>query len=161
MPVIYVFIFIWLHIMLKWFWMMNTVNTRKLNLIAFKPFPLFYKCIFMQIVYIYIYLISGFAEENFVRIWPENPVVQFGGSLQINCSANIEADAIGLETAFRKEIIGTGSNWKAFRVTNISDWNTNSLCYAQDHPAKPAKATITVYSKSHDDCNNKWKILGI
>lgn len=98
---------------------------------------------------------SGFAEENYVRISPENPVVQFGDSLQINCSANTKADAIGLETAFRKEIIGTGSNWKAFRVTNVSDWNTISLCYAEDHPAKAAKATITVYSKSHDDCNNK------
>uniref|UniRef100_A0A670Y6E0 Ig-like domain-containing protein n=1 Tax=Pseudonaja textilis TaxID=8673 RepID=A0A670Y6E0_PSETE len=81
----------------------------------------------------------------FVRIWPENPLVQFGGSLEINCSANIEADAIGLETAFRREIIGTGSNWKVFRLTNISDWNTISLCYAKDHKAKPAKATITVY----------------
>uniref|UniRef100_A0A8C6YIT8 Ig-like domain-containing protein n=1 Tax=Naja naja TaxID=35670 RepID=A0A8C6YIT8_NAJNA len=124
---------------------MNTVNTRKLNPIAFKPFPLFYNCIFMQIVYLFIFLISGFAEEHFVRIWPENPVVQFGGSLEINCSASIEADAIGLETAFRREIIGTGSNWKLFRLTNISDWNTNSLCYAKDSGAKTAKATITVY----------------
>ncbi|XP_070791320.1 intercellular adhesion molecule 1-like [Pituophis catenifer annectens] len=88
---------------------------------------------------------KGFAEEDFVRIWPENPVVQFGGSLQINCSANTEADAIGLETVFRKEIIGTGSNWKAFLVTNINDWNTNSLCYAEESRAKPAKTTITVY----------------
>ncbi|KAG8129960.1 hypothetical protein E2320_016632 [Naja naja] len=89
---------------------------------------------------------KGFAEEHFVRIWPENPVVQFGGSLEINCSASIEADAIGLETAFRREIIGTGSNWKLFRLTNISDWNTNSLCYAKDSGAKTAKATITVYN---------------
>uniref|UniRef100_A0A8C5RJU9 Ig-like domain-containing protein n=1 Tax=Laticauda laticaudata TaxID=8630 RepID=A0A8C5RJU9_LATLA len=88
---------------------------------------------------------KGFTEENFVRIQPENPVVQFGGSLEINCSANIEANAIGLETAFRREIIGTGSNWKVFRLTNISDWNTLSLCFAADHKAKPAKATITVY----------------
>ncbi|XP_026547626.1 intercellular adhesion molecule 5-like [Notechis scutatus] len=90
---------------------------------------------------------KGFAEENVVRIWPENPVVQFGGSLEINCSTNIEADAIGLETPFRREIIGTGSNWKVFRLTNISDFqNTISLCYAEkDHETKSAKATITVY----------------
>ncbi|XP_058027492.1 intercellular adhesion molecule 5-like [Ahaetulla prasina] len=89
---------------------------------------------------------KGFAEENFVRIWPENPVVQFGGSLQINCSANTEADVIGLETAFRKEIIGTGSNWKVFRLSNISDWNSlPSLCFAEEHKATPAKTTITVY----------------
>uniref|UniRef100_A0A8C6YJX7 Ig-like domain-containing protein n=1 Tax=Naja naja TaxID=35670 RepID=A0A8C6YJX7_NAJNA len=133
----------------------------KLNPIAFKPFPLFYNCIFMQIVYLFIFLISGFAEEHFVRIWPENPVVQFGGSLEINCSASIEADAIGLETAFRREIIGTGSNWKLFRLTNISDWNTNSLCYAKDSGAKTAKATITVYSKSHDDCNTPIRDLTV
>uniref|UniRef100_A0A8C7E7H0 Ig-like domain-containing protein n=1 Tax=Naja naja TaxID=35670 RepID=A0A8C7E7H0_NAJNA len=107
-----------------------------------------------------IHRIQG-VEEHFVRIWPENPVVQFGGSLEINCSASIEADAIGLETAFRREIIGTGSNWKLFRLTNISDWNTNSLCYAKDSGAKTAKATITVYSKSHDDCNTPIRDLTV
>lgn len=90
-----------------------------------------------------------------MRIWPENPVVQFGGSLQINCSANTEGEVIGLETAFKKEIIGIGSNWKAFRVSNIRDWKSSLLCYAQGHSGKSAKATITIYSKSHDDCNSR------
>ncbi|KAM3843408.1 intercellular adhesion molecule 3-like [Vipera latastei] len=92
---------------------------------------------------------KGFAEEVFVRIWPENPVVQFGGSLQINCSTNIEAEAIRLETAFKNEIIGNGSNWKAFLVSNIRDWKSSLLCYAPDHPGKSAKAIITTY-KSPD-----------
>ncbi|XP_015669400.1 intercellular adhesion molecule 1-like, partial [Protobothrops mucrosquamatus] len=92
---------------------------------------------------------KGFAEKDFVRIWPENPVVQFGGSLQINCSANTEGEVIGLETAFKKEIIGIGSHWKAFRVSNIRDWKSSFLCYAEDHSAKSAKATITIY-KSPD-----------
>ncbi|XP_032066479.1 intercellular adhesion molecule 5-like [Thamnophis elegans] len=88
---------------------------------------------------------KGFAEETFVRIWPENPVVEFGGSLQINCSASTKADTIGLETRFTRELIGTGSNWKAFRITNINDWNTKSLCYVNANSTKTAVTTITVY----------------
>ncbi|XP_039184272.1 intercellular adhesion molecule 5-like isoform X1 [Crotalus tigris] len=92
---------------------------------------------------------KGFAEEDFVRIWPENPVVQFGSSLQINCSANTEAEAIGLESPFKREIIGIGSNWKAFRVSNIRDWKSSLLCYTKEGSGKSAKATITTY-KSPD-----------
>ncbi|KAL7988293.1 hypothetical protein Chor_007212 [Crotalus horridus] len=94
------------------------------------------------------YLDNG-REEDFVRIWPENPVVQFGGSLQINCSANTEAEAIGLESPFKREIIGIGSNWKAFRVSNIRDWKSSLLCYTKEGSGKSAKATITTY-KSPD-----------
>ncbi|KAM6475690.1 intercellular adhesion molecule 1-like [Liasis olivaceus] len=85
------------------------------------------------------------TKEGFVRISPENPVVEFGGSLVLNCSASCET--IGLETAFTKVPNGTGSNWKAFLLTDIRDWVSDPLCYANcgDHQPKPASATITIY----------------
>ncbi|XP_007444535.2 intercellular adhesion molecule 3-like [Python bivittatus] len=71
---------------------------------------------------------QGVAEEDFVTIWPENPVVEFGGSLVLNCSASCEN--IGLETIFTRVPSGNGSNWKAFRLSNVSDWGPRPLCYA-------------------------------
>ncbi|XP_007442034.3 intercellular adhesion molecule 1-like [Python bivittatus] len=88
---------------------------------------------------------KGATKEGFVRISPENPVVEFGGSLVLNCSASCET--IGLETAFTKVPNGTGSNWRAFLLTDIRDWVSDPLCYANcgDHQPKPASATITIY----------------
>ncbi|XP_063150386.1 intercellular adhesion molecule 5-like isoform X4 [Candoia aspera] len=86
---------------------------------------------------------KGAAKEDFVRISPENPMVQFGGSLVLNCSASCEN--IGLETAFTKVLIGEGPGWKAFNLSNVDHWTANLLCYANCEGLQTARATITIY----------------
>uniref|UniRef100_A0A8C6YJY6 Intercellular adhesion molecule N-terminal domain-containing protein n=1 Tax=Naja naja TaxID=35670 RepID=A0A8C6YJY6_NAJNA len=92
-------------------------------------------------------LISGTAEEDYVEIWPPNPVVKFGGSLHLNCTSNCED--IGIESAYTKVPIGNGSNWKAFLLSNLDDWAASPLCYAdcKTGQKKSPKANIIIYSK--------------
>ncbi|KAG8129962.1 hypothetical protein E2320_016635 [Naja naja] len=54
-------------------------------------------------------LISGTAEEDYVEIWPPNPVVKFGGSLNLNCTSNCED--IGIESAYTKEMDPIGKHF--------------------------------------------------
>ncbi|KAH0628771.1 hypothetical protein JD844_010275 [Phrynosoma platyrhinos] len=96
----------------------------------------------------HIFSFSGAEEENFVRIWPEKPVVEFGGSVVLNCSSN--CGNVGLETSLNKVPIGhgnTGINWKAFNLTNVNQWAVTPLCYARcvTGAAKPRRANFTVY----------------
>uniref|UniRef100_A0A8C5SHP1 Intercellular adhesion molecule N-terminal domain-containing protein n=1 Tax=Laticauda laticaudata TaxID=8630 RepID=A0A8C5SHP1_LATLA len=93
-------------------------------------------------------LISGTAEEDYVEIWPPNPVVKFGGSLDLNCTSTCEN--IGIESAYTKVPIENGSNWKAFRLSNVDYWAASPLCYAdcKTGQKKSPKANIIVYSKS-------------
>ncbi|XP_063150387.1 intercellular adhesion molecule 5-like isoform X5 [Candoia aspera] len=88
---------------------------------------------------------QGTAEEDFVRIWPENPVVEFGGSLVLNCSASCEN--IGLETAFTKVPIGEGPSWRAFNLSDVNHWAASPLCYADcgSEQKKSPKANIIIY----------------
>ncbi|KAG8129961.1 hypothetical protein E2320_016635 [Naja naja] len=52
---------------------------------------------------------QGTAEEDYVEIWPPNPVVKFGGSLHLNCTSNCED--IGIESAYTKEMDPIGKHF--------------------------------------------------
>uniref|UniRef100_A0A670Y618 Ig-like domain-containing protein n=1 Tax=Pseudonaja textilis TaxID=8673 RepID=A0A670Y618_PSETE len=72
------------------------------------------------------YPITGAEQHVFdVAIWPENPVVEHGGSLWLNCSTSCqEADARGgLETSLMKEKKDNGSHWAVFQLVNITEYN--------------------------------------
>ncbi|XP_034290214.2 intercellular adhesion molecule 5-like [Pantherophis guttatus] len=88
---------------------------------------------------------QGTTEEEFVEIWPPNPVVEFGGSLDLNCTSTCEN--IGIESAYTKIPIENGSNWKAFRLSNVDYWAASPLCYAECKTGqkKSPKANIIIY----------------
>ncbi|XP_026567111.1 intercellular adhesion molecule 5-like [Pseudonaja textilis] len=88
---------------------------------------------------------QGTAEEDYVEIWPPNPVVKFGGSLDLNCTSTCEN--IGIESAYTKVPIENGSNWKAFRLSNVDYWAASPMCYAdcKTGQKKSPKANIIVY----------------
>ncbi|XP_061469732.1 intercellular adhesion molecule 1 [Rhineura floridana] len=88
---------------------------------------------------------EGAQEEDFMRIWPENPVVPFGGSIVLNCSTNCKD--IGLETSLSKVPAGDGPSWKAFNLTNVDQWDPKPLCYATcgEEKQKSQRVAITVY----------------
>ncbi|XP_032066482.1 intercellular adhesion molecule 1-like isoform X2 [Thamnophis elegans] len=88
---------------------------------------------------------QGTAEEDYVEIWPPNPLVEFGGSLDLNCTSTCEH--IGIESAYTKVPIGNGSNWKSFRLSNVNFWAASPLCYAECKTGqkKSPKANIIIY----------------
>ncbi|XP_058027020.1 intercellular adhesion molecule 5-like [Ahaetulla prasina] len=88
---------------------------------------------------------QGTAEEDYVEIWPPNPMVEFGGSLDLNCTSTCEN--IGIESAYTKIPIENGSNWKAFRLSNVDYWAASPLCYAdcKTGQKKSLKANIIIY----------------
>ncbi|XP_070597574.1 intercellular adhesion molecule 5 [Erythrolamprus reginae] len=90
------------------------------------------------------------AEQHMfdVIIWPENPVVEHGGSLWLNCSTSCqEADARGgLETSLMKEKKDNGSHWAAFQLVNITEWASATECsFSCYGEHKSVQANIMVY----------------
>uniref|UniRef100_A0A8D2KV14 Ig-like domain-containing protein n=1 Tax=Varanus komodoensis TaxID=61221 RepID=A0A8D2KV14_VARKO len=83
-----------------------------------------------------------------VTTWPENPVVEHGGSLWLNCSTSCqEADAKGgLETSLIKEWRDNGTGWAAFQLVNITEWASATECsFSCYGEHKSARANIVVY----------------
>ncbi|XP_061477619.1 intercellular adhesion molecule 5 [Rhineura floridana] len=92
---------------------------------------------------------SGAEQHMFdVTIWPENPGVEHGGSLWLNCSTSCqEADARGdLATSLIKERRDNGTGWAAFQLVNITEWapvvECSFSCYRK---LKSVHANIMVY----------------
>ncbi|XP_054859854.1 intercellular adhesion molecule 5, partial [Eublepharis macularius] len=94
-------------------------------------------------------VISGAEQHVFdVSVWPENPVVEHGGSLWLNCSTSCwETGARGgLETSLIKERGDNGSNWAVFQLVNITEWASSPECFFScDGKHKTVRANITVY----------------
>ncbi|KAH0628772.1 hypothetical protein JD844_010276, partial [Phrynosoma platyrhinos] len=95
-----------------------------------------------------IIIITAGTEKNFVRIWPEKPVVEFGGSVVLNCSSNCQD--IGLQTSLKWVLVGTGTTeikWKAFNLTSVDKWAVTLLCNAScaTGAAQSHHANFTVY----------------
>uniref|UniRef100_A0A8C6YIW1 Ig-like domain-containing protein n=1 Tax=Naja naja TaxID=35670 RepID=A0A8C6YIW1_NAJNA len=95
------------------------------------------------------YPITGTEQHMFdVTIWPENPVVEHGGSLWLNCSTSCqEADARGgLETSLMKEKKDNGSHWAVFQLVNITEWASATECsFSCYGEHKSVQANIMVY----------------
>ncbi|XP_060124756.1 intercellular adhesion molecule 3-like [Zootoca vivipara] len=82
-------------------------------------------------------------EQEFLRIWPRKPVVEFGGSIVLNCSAS--CNNIGLETSLNNVPAGDGPTWRAFSLTSVRSWEPKALCYASCQSSTHQEAAITVY----------------
>ncbi|XP_077777589.1 intercellular adhesion molecule 2-like [Podarcis muralis] len=82
-------------------------------------------------------------EQEFLRIWPIKPVVEFGGSIVLNCSASCKN--IALETSLNNVPAGEGPTWRAFSLTNVSSWEPKPQCYATCQSNTFQEAAITVY----------------
>uniref|UniRef100_A0A670KHJ7 Intercellular adhesion molecule N-terminal domain-containing protein n=1 Tax=Podarcis muralis TaxID=64176 RepID=A0A670KHJ7_PODMU len=81
--------------------------------------------------------------KPFLRIWPIKPVVEFGGSIVLNCSASCKN--IALETSLNNVLAGEGPTWRAFSLTNVSSWEPKPQCYATCQSNTFQEAAITVY----------------
>ncbi|XP_074835911.1 intercellular adhesion molecule 4-like [Carettochelys insculpta] len=94
-------------------------------------------------------VLPGAAQGSFeVRISPRTAVVEYGGSVWINCSTTCQdRDApIGLEIPLTKELSRTGPGWIAMHIVNISEWESNSQCYVNCNTThKLVKGTISAY----------------
>ncbi|XP_053159299.1 intercellular adhesion molecule 5 isoform X3 [Hemicordylus capensis] len=94
-------------------------------------------------------MLSGAEQHAFdVTVWPENPVVEHGGSLWLNCSTSCqEADAKGgLETSLIKERRDNGTSWAAFQLVNITEWAPAPECFFSCYGEhKSVRANIVVY----------------
>ncbi|KAJ7317174.1 hypothetical protein JRQ81_003336 [Phrynocephalus forsythii] len=88
---------------------------------------------------------KGAAEENFLSIQPERPVVEYGASVVLNCSSS--CSPIHLEASLKWAEVGSGPTWKAFNITEVNQWAATPLCYANcgDESMKDRRANFTVY----------------
>uniref|UniRef100_A0A8C8S9V4 Intercellular adhesion molecule N-terminal domain-containing protein n=1 Tax=Pelusios castaneus TaxID=367368 RepID=A0A8C8S9V4_9SAUR len=80
---------------------------------------------------------SGWAEQGSfkVSVWPEDSVVEYGGSVWINCSTtcpDVNAQG-GLETSLTKAQSERGPGWAAFHLVNITEWVSHLQCYVTCH----------------------------
>ncbi|XP_044514316.1 intercellular adhesion molecule 1 isoform X2 [Gracilinanus agilis] len=70
-------------------------------------------------------LLPSGAQENGseLQVWvhPPNPLILSGDSVVLNCSTNCPTQAsIGLETRLPKSVEDQGTNWKTFRLRNVT-----------------------------------------
>ncbi|XP_020850689.1 intercellular adhesion molecule 1-like isoform X2 [Phascolarctos cinereus] len=100
--------------------------------------------------FLYLLLSSG-AQENPIKpqVWvhPPNPVILSGSSVVMNCSTDCaNPTKIGLETRLKTTPEGNGSNWKAWRLSNVT-WDNSPLCYVNCPGKKQGsiRAHIVVY----------------
>uniref|UniRef100_A0A673VT38 Intercellular adhesion molecule 2 n=1 Tax=Suricata suricatta TaxID=37032 RepID=A0A673VT38_SURSU len=74
-------------------------------------------------------LYPGPAEMFEVHIHPEKLVLEPGGFAMINCSTSCaQPDNSGLETTLTKTLVGQGTQWKQYLVSNASQ-DTVVYCY--------------------------------
>lgn len=88
---------------------------------------------------------KGAAEEDFLNIHPEKPIVEYGASVVLNCSSS--CSGISFETSLELAEAGTGPTWRAFNFTKVDQWGPTPLCYAncRDGITKDRRANFTVY----------------
>ncbi|XP_019514944.1 PREDICTED: intercellular adhesion molecule 1 [Hipposideros armiger] len=76
-----------------------------------------------------------------------NDIIPRGGSVQVNCSASCDEDAVlGLETQLTKEEVNSGTNWKIYELSDIQK-DSRPICFSNCHGIQTsASVSITVYS---------------
>uniref|UniRef100_A0A8D0DTH6 Intercellular adhesion molecule N-terminal domain-containing protein n=1 Tax=Salvator merianae TaxID=96440 RepID=A0A8D0DTH6_SALMN len=70
-------------------------------------------------------------EKAFVKIWPEKPVVEYGGSLVLNCSSSASCKIFTFETSLKQKAAGSGTSWKAISIPAVDKWNATAMCEGQ------------------------------
>uniref|UniRef100_A0A8C4YQ26 Ig-like domain-containing protein n=1 Tax=Gopherus evgoodei TaxID=1825980 RepID=A0A8C4YQ26_9SAUR len=78
------------------------------------------------------FAISGAAEQSFnVSLWPEDSVVEHGGSIWLNCSHTCRDPSArgGLETSLTKAQNKSGPGWMAQELVDIQEWVSAPQCY--------------------------------
>ncbi|XP_074116858.1 intercellular adhesion molecule 1 isoform X2 [Sminthopsis crassicaudata] len=93
---------------------------------------------------------SGAQENPKLQVWvdPPNPVILAGTSVTVNCSTDCaDSPTIGLETRLVKNVESSGTNWKAFRLSNVTQ-DSSPLCFVNNCPGKSqgiTRANIVVF----------------
>ncbi|CAM5118335.1 unnamed protein product [Natator depressus] len=94
-------------------------------------------------------LVRRAAERPFnVSVWPEDSVVEHGGSIWINCSTTCQDPGArgGLETSLTKAQEKRGPRWEARELVNIWEWVSAPQCYFFCYgEVTRASAHITTY----------------
>ncbi|XP_025224179.1 intercellular adhesion molecule 3 isoform X2 [Theropithecus gelada] len=87
------------------------------------------------------------GQEFLLRVEPQNPVFPAGGSLLVNCSTDCPSSKkIILETSLSKELVGNGTGWAAFQLSNVTG-NSRILCSGYCNGSQiTGFSDITVYS---------------
>ncbi|XP_043440921.1 intercellular adhesion molecule 2 isoform X1 [Prionailurus bengalensis] len=76
-----------------------------------------------------LFCCPGSGETFEVHMYPEQLVVEPGGSTLINCSTSCALpDTSGLETTLTKSLVASGTQWKQYLVSNVSQ-DTIIYCY--------------------------------
>ncbi|XP_054428991.1 intercellular adhesion molecule 2 [Pteronotus mesoamericanus] len=88
----------------------------------------------------------GSAEVFEVKMWPEQLMVEFGGSQVINCSTNCpQPDKGGVETNLNKTLLNEQTQWKQYRVSDVSQ-DTFVLChFTCSGKQESVRSDITVF----------------
>ncbi|XP_043362910.1 intercellular adhesion molecule 5-like [Dermochelys coriacea] len=89
------------------------------------------------------------AQGSFeVSVSPAAPVVEYGGSIWINCSTTCQDPGArgSLETSLTKTDSKSGPGWVAFRLKNITEWVSAPQCqFTCGGHVKVASANISTY----------------
>lgn len=85
-------------------------------------------------------------------MYPEQLVVEPGESTLINCSTSCALpDTSGLETTLTKTLVASGTQWKQYLVSNVSQ-DTIIYCYFTCSRKQKLKSlNVSVFCECHTD----------
>ncbi|XP_008120634.2 intercellular adhesion molecule 3 isoform X2 [Anolis carolinensis] len=93
------------------------------------------------------------AEPCKLAIQPKAPIVEFGGSVKLNCTSTCtNYTKVDWEVSFARDV-KEGEGWISLNIKNVTEWTTQPLCVARykESDSIHTRAVIYVYQFSTPD----------
>nr|XP_060616872.1 hemicentin-1-like [Anolis sagrei ordinatus] len=93
------------------------------------------------------------AELCKLAIHPKAPIVEFGGSVKLNCTSTCtNYTKMDWEVSFERDV-QEGEGWISLNIKNVTEWTTQPLCVAKFKGSGSihTRAVIYVYQFSNPD----------
>lgn len=90
-------------------------------------------------------LLAVFLDSCDLSIYPKESVMEFGMSINLNCTSSCYTN-LDWEV-FDKRNITKGTGWISLSIANVTEWKLEPSCFVRDQDREPKKALVYVYRK--------------
>nr|AVI05200.1 intercellular cell adhesion molecule-1 [Ctenopharyngodon idella] len=95
--------------------------------------------------FLYFTLVTGtHADECPLQLNPQRVVVEYAGSVSVNCSTSVTHQGMGWETS-EKQIGKSRDNLITWRVSNLTQWDILPYCFINYNGQCQLELPITIY----------------
>ncbi|XP_051744242.1 hemicentin-1 isoform X2 [Ctenopharyngodon idella] len=96
--------------------------------------------------FLYFTLVTGtHAAECPIQLNPQRVVVEYGGSVSVNCSTSVTHQGMGWEASEGAVSQNSSVNLITWRVSNLREWDIEPYCYINHKKQCQLKLPVTIY----------------